>query len=258
MTFLVRGIFSPFARALHGVHRRRDRHRGRRGGGVQVIGWFLLGLTAAILLHGVLERLLAFADAFAPYFTVQVPIFIAAIVGPCCCAARSSASRASGWPSTPRREGLAPTRSTGCPFAVGPSRRARVGASTATGAAHRLGAPVHRGCHPPGVHAQRLVGGRADAPARKTNACCPTRSRATGRDLRVTRSRAPPERPPGAGPRDARGRGTRSMLAPSGIEGDRRRRCAGRVTKRRGAVWTTCATACCAPRRTRSRRASSR
>jgi RsiW-degrading membrane proteinase PrsW (M82 family) len=81
MTFLVRGIFSPFAHVLFtactgvaiGV-------AARRGGGVQVIGWFLLGLTAAILLHAFWNGSLAFADAFALYFTVQVPIFIAAIV----------------------------------------------------------------------------------------------------------------------------------------------------------------------------------
>ncbi|HEU4755120.1 MAG TPA: PrsW family intramembrane metalloprotease [Agromyces sp.] len=81
MTFLVRGIFSPFAHVLFtactgvaiGI-------AARRGGGPQVIGWFLGGLTAAILLHAFWNGSLAFADAFALYFTVQVPIFIAAIV----------------------------------------------------------------------------------------------------------------------------------------------------------------------------------
>jgi RsiW-degrading membrane proteinase PrsW (M82 family) len=80
-TFLVRGIFSPFAHVLFtactgiaiGI-------AASRGGGPRVIGWFLLGLVAAILLHAFWNGSLAFADAFALYFTVQVPIFIAAIV----------------------------------------------------------------------------------------------------------------------------------------------------------------------------------
>lgn len=81
MTFLVRGIFSPFAHVLFtactGV---ALGFAARRGGGTRVIGWFLAGLVAAIVLHAFWNGSLAFADAFALYFTVQVPIFIAAIV----------------------------------------------------------------------------------------------------------------------------------------------------------------------------------
>jgi len=80
-TFVVRGIFSPFAHVLFtactgiaiGI-------AARRGGGGRTIGWFLLGLTAAILLHAFWNGSLAFADAFSLYFTVQVPIFIGAIL----------------------------------------------------------------------------------------------------------------------------------------------------------------------------------
>lgn len=81
MTFLVRGIFSPFAHVLFtactGV---AIGFAARRGGGAAVIGWFLVGLAAAILLHAFWNGSLAFADAFALYFTVQVPIFVGAIV----------------------------------------------------------------------------------------------------------------------------------------------------------------------------------
>lgn len=81
MTFLVRGIFSPFAHVLFtactGV---AIGFAARRGGGAAVIGWFLVGLAAAILLHAFWNGSLAFADAFLLYFTVQVPIFVGAIV----------------------------------------------------------------------------------------------------------------------------------------------------------------------------------
>jgi RsiW-degrading membrane proteinase PrsW (M82 family) len=80
-TFVVRGIFSPFAHVLFtactGI---AIGMAARRGGGGRTIGWFLLGLTAAILLHAFWNGSLAFADAFALYFTVQVPIFIGAIL----------------------------------------------------------------------------------------------------------------------------------------------------------------------------------
>ncbi len=81
-TFVVRGLFSPFAHVLFtaciglcvGIG-------ARRGGGAGVVGWFLLGLAAAVLLHGFWNGSLAFAsDAIGLYFTVQVPIFIGAIL----------------------------------------------------------------------------------------------------------------------------------------------------------------------------------
>lgn len=81
-TFVIRGIFSPFAHVLFtactgiligvGV---------RRGGGPAVVGWFLLGLLGATLLHALWNASAVFAtDAIGVYFTVQVPIFIAAVV----------------------------------------------------------------------------------------------------------------------------------------------------------------------------------
>ena len=81
-TFVLRGIFSPFAHVLFtacigiaiGIG-------ASRGGGPRVIGWFLLGLTGAVLLHALWNGSLAFADdAIGLYFTVQVPIFVGALL----------------------------------------------------------------------------------------------------------------------------------------------------------------------------------
>jgi RsiW-degrading membrane proteinase PrsW (M82 family) len=81
-TFVVRGLFSPFAHVLFtactglliGVG-------ARRGGGAGVVGWFLLGLAGAVFLHAVWNGSLTFADdAIGLYFTVQVPIFIGAVL----------------------------------------------------------------------------------------------------------------------------------------------------------------------------------
>ena len=81
MTFLIRGIFSPFAHVLFtactgiaiGI-------AASRGGGPRVVGWFLIGLAGAVMLHAFWNGSLAFADAFLLYFTVQVPIFVGAIL----------------------------------------------------------------------------------------------------------------------------------------------------------------------------------
>ena len=81
-TFVLRGIFSPFAHVLFttctglaiGI-------AARRGGGPSVIGWFLLGLSGAVFLHALWNASLTFAsDAIGVYFTVQVPIFIGAVL----------------------------------------------------------------------------------------------------------------------------------------------------------------------------------
>lgn len=81
-TFVVRGIFSPFAHVLFtactglaiGI-------AARRGAGGGVIGWFLLGLLAAIALHALWNGSLAFGDdAVGLYLTVQVPIFVGAVL----------------------------------------------------------------------------------------------------------------------------------------------------------------------------------
>ncbi|KQZ07786.1 hypothetical protein ASD23_16215 [Agromyces sp. Root1464] len=81
-TFIVRGLFSPFAHVLFTACTGLAIGIGaRRGGGAGVVGWFLLGLLGAIALHALWNGSLTFADdAIGLYFTVQVPIFIAAIV----------------------------------------------------------------------------------------------------------------------------------------------------------------------------------
>ncbi|SIO16858.1 PrsW family intramembrane metalloprotease [Agromyces cerinus] len=80
-TFVVRGLFSPFAHVLFTACTGLAIGIGaRRGGGAGVVGWFLLGLLGAIALHALWNGSLTFADdAIGLYLTVQVPIFIAAI-----------------------------------------------------------------------------------------------------------------------------------------------------------------------------------
>jgi RsiW-degrading membrane proteinase PrsW (M82 family) len=81
-TFVLRGLFSPFAHVLFTVCVGLAVGIGaRRGGGAGVIGWFLLGLVCAALLHALWNGSLTFAtDAIGLYFTVQVPIFIGAVL----------------------------------------------------------------------------------------------------------------------------------------------------------------------------------
>jgi RsiW-degrading membrane proteinase PrsW (M82 family) len=81
-TFVVRGLFSPFAHVLFTACIGLSIGIGaRRGGGAGVIGWFLFGLAAAVLLHALWNGSLAFAsDAIGLYFSVQVPIFIGAVL----------------------------------------------------------------------------------------------------------------------------------------------------------------------------------
>ncbi|GAA1514571.1 RsiW-degrading membrane proteinase PrsW (M82 family) [Agromyces terreus] len=81
-TFVVRGLFSPFAHVLFtactgvaiGLGARRTRGPG-------ILWWFLLGLVCAVALHALWNGSLTFAsDAVVLYLLVQVPIFVAAIV----------------------------------------------------------------------------------------------------------------------------------------------------------------------------------
>ncbi|MBT2519268.1 PrsW family intramembrane metalloprotease [Streptomyces sp. ISL-90] len=80
--FVVRGLFSPFAHVLFTACTGLVIGIGaRRGGGAGVVGWFLLGLAAAVLLHALWNGSLTFADdAVGLYFTVQVPIFVGAVL----------------------------------------------------------------------------------------------------------------------------------------------------------------------------------
>jgi len=83
VTFVVRALLSPFAHAMFtaltgfaiGLAARRHASAGAAFG----IG--LLGLLGAILLHALWNGSATFADFFALYFTLQVPLFVGFIIG---------------------------------------------------------------------------------------------------------------------------------------------------------------------------------
>jgi len=83
LTFLLRGILSPFAHVMFtaatgfavGVAVRRGLH------GAGVFGPWATGLAVAILLHAVWNGSAAFADFFALYVTLQLPLFVLFVVG---------------------------------------------------------------------------------------------------------------------------------------------------------------------------------
>ncbi|GAA1844960.1 PrsW family intramembrane metalloprotease [Agromyces salentinus] len=81
-TFVVRGLFSPFAHVLFTVCTGVAIGLGaRRTRGPGIIVWFLGGLACAVALHALWNGSLTFAsDAVVLYLLVQVPIFIGAIV----------------------------------------------------------------------------------------------------------------------------------------------------------------------------------
>ncbi|MGV9195018.1 PrsW family intramembrane metalloprotease [Microbacterium sp. MC2] len=83
MTFLLRGILSPFAHAMFtavtGYLLGRAVRTGRAAG--RVGGHWLLGVLGATILHAFWNGSAMFADFFALYFTLQVPLFICFIVG---------------------------------------------------------------------------------------------------------------------------------------------------------------------------------
>jgi len=79
--FIVRGIMSPFAHlmftAFIGIALGLA---ARRGGTLTAIGYFIVGLIPAILLHAFWNGALFFvSDFFGYYFVVQVPLFLATI-----------------------------------------------------------------------------------------------------------------------------------------------------------------------------------
>jgi len=79
--FIVRGIMSPFAHlmftAFIGIALGLA---ARRGGTLTAIGYFIVGLIPAILLHAFWNGALFFvSDFFGYYFLVQVPLFVATI-----------------------------------------------------------------------------------------------------------------------------------------------------------------------------------
>lgn len=82
-TFVVRAILSPFAHAMFtsltgfaiGLAARRHAAAGT------AMGAGLLGMVGAVLLHALWNGSATFADFFGLYFTLQVPLFIAFILG---------------------------------------------------------------------------------------------------------------------------------------------------------------------------------
>lgn len=86
MTFLLRGVFSPFAHVTFticvGLALGLAARRGAARGGA--VGYFLLGLVPAVLLHalwnGATFVLAGDASVLIYYLVVQVPLFIAAIL----------------------------------------------------------------------------------------------------------------------------------------------------------------------------------
>ncbi len=83
VTFVVRALLSPFAHAMFtaltgfaiGLAARRHAPAGA------ALAAGLLGLLGAILLHGLWNGSATFADFFALYFTLQVPLFVGFILG---------------------------------------------------------------------------------------------------------------------------------------------------------------------------------
>jgi RsiW-degrading membrane proteinase PrsW (M82 family) len=83
MTFLLRGILSPFAHvmftAVTGYALGLAARRGVRGSGV-LRSW-IGGLLGAVALHALWNGSSVFGDFFALYGTLQVPLFVAFVVG---------------------------------------------------------------------------------------------------------------------------------------------------------------------------------
>jgi protease PrsW len=82
LLFLIRGIMSPFAHVMFtactgillGI-------AARRSSAIGVVGWFLVGIIPAMLLHALWNGALFFVDNFFVYYAlVQFPLFVGAIV----------------------------------------------------------------------------------------------------------------------------------------------------------------------------------
>lgn len=82
MTFVLRGLLSPFAHAMFtavtGFAIGLAARRGRAAG--SVIGAAALGMLGAVLLHALWNGSAMFGDFFALYATLQVPLFIGFII----------------------------------------------------------------------------------------------------------------------------------------------------------------------------------
>lgn len=80
--FVLRGLMSPFTHVMFtactGIV---IGFAARRASSLSIVGWFLLGLVPAVLLHAFWNGSALFvADFYAYYFVVQVPIFIIGFV----------------------------------------------------------------------------------------------------------------------------------------------------------------------------------
>ncbi|MGX1932420.1 PrsW family intramembrane metalloprotease [Microbacterium resistens] len=82
MTFVLRGLLSPFAHAMFtavtGFAIGLAARRGRAAG--SVVGAAALGMLGAVLLHALWNGSAMFGDFFALYATLQVPLFIGFII----------------------------------------------------------------------------------------------------------------------------------------------------------------------------------
>lgn len=83
VTFAVRAILSPFAHAMFtAVTGFAIGLVARRHGSVRAaLGAGLVGMLGAVLLHALWNGSATFADFFALYFTLQVPLFVGFILG---------------------------------------------------------------------------------------------------------------------------------------------------------------------------------
>jgi RsiW-degrading membrane proteinase PrsW (M82 family) len=79
--FLIRGLMSPFAHVMFTACTGLALgYAARRTGAIGAIGFFLLGLVPAMLLHALWNGALFFvSDFFGYYFVVQFPLFLGAI-----------------------------------------------------------------------------------------------------------------------------------------------------------------------------------
>ncbi|SDQ21746.1 PrsW family intramembrane metalloprotease [Microbacterium sp. cf332] len=83
VTFVLRGVLSPFAHVMFtaatGFAVGLAVRRGARGGAV--FAPWAVGLAAAILLHALWNGSAVFADFFALYVSLQVPLFVGFVLG---------------------------------------------------------------------------------------------------------------------------------------------------------------------------------
>jgi RsiW-degrading membrane proteinase PrsW (M82 family) len=116
-TFFLRGILSPFAHVMFTAVTGYAVGLAARSGlrGAAALGPWALGVAGAIVLHGLWNGSAIFADFFALYATLQVPLFVLFVVGVALLRreearltrARLADYAAAGWFSAPEVEMLA-------------------------------------------------------------------------------------------------------------------------------------------------------